>query len=692
MERFDKMVGILRDRNGAEMRFDAPTREGESYMEWTLSERDGITACYISGVCKDGFDGNAALILRPEIGRRQVEYTAIQKHSPFWCRPLFGNDLAELPTEKKPAQGLLIREDGRWRYYLPVCDDTYKTVIYGYEDGFELRTYSNCDHLIACERQLAFVYGEGDDPFALTKRCASAVADLLGNGLRMREERRLPEVFEYLGWCSWDAFHCHVTHDKLVSKVKEFKDKGVPVRFAILDDMWGDCPLLATVPEGATVHDMIHTMHASPMRSFEGDPVRFPAGMKGAIEAMKAEGMPYVGVWFPTTGYWNGFDPEGEASEWLDLLTESAGDGLSNSDAGKLIVAPDSEKAFALFDMLCSRVRGWGGDFVKIDNQGFIEKNYKNKKPIGKVARALQTAIDSTVGSNFDGALINCMGMPSECMFNRRSSAVSRCSDDFQPENREWFAKNILQCSYNGLLQGQYYVNDWDMFWTDDEQAKKNSLCRAVSGGPIYVSDRLGCTDPAILLPLALSDGRILRPDESATPTADCLIGNPTESGRIFKIRNRVGKNGLVAAFNIDAENRSVSGEISPADACLPTGKYAYYEYFTGEAGILAEGETLTLSLSDNDEFRLVTLVPYEDGKPAALGRLDKFIGIGAVVDATGRGCTLLEGGKLGFISEKPIGVETEEHTLCAERRGVLSVVETAADETHLFYTDPVTA
>ena len=88
----------------------------------------------------------------------------------------------------------------------------------------------------------------------------------------------------------------------------------------------------------------------------------------------------------------------------------------------------------------------------------------------------------------------------------------------------------------------------------------------------------------------------------------------------------------------------------------------------------------------------MVTLVPYEDGKPAALGRLDKFIGIGAVVDATGRGCTLLEGGKLGFISEKPIGVETEERALRAERRGLLSVVDTEADETHLFYTDPVTA
>ena len=121
-------------------------------------------------------------------------------------------------------------------------------------------------------------------------------------------------------------------------------------------------------------------------------------------------------------------------------------------------------------------------------------------------------------------------------MFNR-TSVVSRCSDDFIPESREWFAKNILQCAFNGLLQGQFYVNDWDMWWTDDAQAEKNSLCHAISGGPIYVSDKLGRTNPGVLKPLMFEDGRILRLSDSATPTEDCIIGNPTKNDRIFKIR-----------------------------------------------------------------------------------------------------------------------------------------------------------
>jgi hypothetical protein len=271
-------------------------------------------------------------------------------------------------------------------------------------------------------------------------------------------------------------------------------------------------------------------------------------------------------------------------------------------------------------------------------------------------------------------------------MFNRRSSAVSRCSDDFMPESREWFAKNILQCAYNGLLQGQYYVNDWDMWWTDDEQAKKNSLCRAISGGPIYVSDKIGRTNAEILYPLAFADGRILRPDESATPTADCLIGNPTGTGKIFKIRNRVGKSGLAAVFNIDAQNRAVSGTLSPTETGVCDGDYAYYEYFTGEAGILHAGERLEISLENNDTFRLYTFVPYQKGRPAVIGLLDKYVGIGAVLDTDGRSVTLREGGRVGFVAETPMKAEANGVSLAVKCDGLLQWVTVDRETTRIYF------
>ena len=568
---------------------------------------EGGYACYVSG--------EGALTYRPDISDTS-DFLAIENHSMYWCRPFWGESLSALPQR---TQALLIKNGETYTYLLPVCDSVYKTLIRGAEGGMEFFTFSNLAGTV-CDRQLAFICTEGKEPFAVMKSAARAACQLLDNGLKLREEKSVPEVFNYLGWCSWDALQIRVSHAGLMEKVREFKEKKTPIRFAIIDDMWADVPSLNEVPEGIPFMDMVRVMHASPLRSFEGDPKRFPKGMKAAIDDMKQAGIAEVGVWFPTTGYWSGLDPNGSevARQSENTVT------LAN---GQIIVAPEREKARRYFDDLCARIKDWGGDFVKIDNQGFHQR-YAGVCPIGESARAIQNGIDTAAEKYFDGALINCMGMPSECTFNRRS-AVSRCSDDFMPESREWFAKNILQCSYNGLLQGQFYVNDWDMWWTDDEQAVKNSLCRAISGGPVYVSDKIGRTNPEILKPLCLEDGRIIRPDESATPTADCLMADPTKTERIFKIRNRFGSCGVCAVFNINADKKAVCGTLVPTETGIAHGDYVYYEHFTKATGVVKSGEGIEIELQSNDDFRLYSFVPTEECGGKYDGRTDLFMGVG---------------------------------------------------------------
>ncbi|MFQ9800140.1 MAG: Sip1-related alpha-galactosidase [Clostridia bacterium] len=129
---------------------------------------------------------------------------------------------------------------------------------------------------------------------------------------------------------------------------------------------------------------------------------------------------------------------------------------------------------------------------IKIDNQSMVNRFYKGLAPVGEIARSYHDGMEASVGEHFDNAMINCMGMASEDMWNRAISPISRCSDDFMPENSEWFHKHILQCSYNSFVQGQFYYCDWDMWWSDDGQAEKNSILRGISGGPIYVSDPIG--------------------------------------------------------------------------------------------------------------------------------------------------------------------------------------------------------
>lgn len=627
----------VKRRDGSVRSADAV--DGGVKLRWR--EAYGGLACYVSAECPEGFCADEGILLSPELADEAV-CTAVENHSPFWCRPAFADRLSALPAR---VQELFLQTDGGCICCLPICDGVFKTVIRGCDGGMELVVYANDDRVTECRDQLAFLLIEADDPLEAARRAAVLAVKLLNNGLELREEKPVADVFEYLGWCSWNALMIRVGEEGLLKKAQELRDKQVPIHYAIIDDMWAEIPGLNEV---ALDNGMCAAMHRSRLKRFEGDPVRFPNGMSGAIEKLKAAGIPQVGIWFPTTGYWAGLDPNGEeaALHRADLCEVDR--CTFHSDVPSLAPIPTEEAAGQIYDDWCGRVKAWGGDFVKIDDQGF-HQIYRNVAPIGQSARALQRAIDSATDRHFDGALINCMGMPSECMFNR-TSTISRCSDDFVPESRAWFAKNILQCAYNGLLQGQFYVNDWDMWWTDDDQAEKNALCRAVSGGPIYVSDEIGRTDPEKFRPLCLSNGRILRPDESATPTADCIFADPTASGKVFKLRNRVGENGLLALFNIDAEGGAVSGEVSAADVGLASCDVAYCEHFTGACGILRAGETLPVSLAHHDDYQLYTVLPYHGERILPLGRLDLFVGIGAIEQSDAESVTLIEGGRIGCL------------------------------------------
>ena len=611
---------------------------------------------YLDATLPAGFAGEDSVVLVPDIPDTG-DYLSIAYHSEFWCRPHWGASLSEL--YKRTHEVLIRRGEGDYICYLVLIGDTFKTLLRGGADGMELFTFSNFTGLSECKNHPMLVVMEGSDPMSLLCDIAAAVPAILGNGLKMRAERKVSPVFDLFGWCSWDAFQYHVNHAGLLEKAREFAAKDVPVGFVIIDDMWADAPHLNEIELNSPEKGR------SMLRNFAGDPVRFPQGMTAAISDLKKTGIPHVGIWFPTTGYWAGLDPEGgEAKKQAGRMVKSP------ARHDYLVVAPEREKAREMFDDYCGRIRSWGADFVKIDYQSY-HSWYKELAPIGKSAKEVQPVIDAVAMRDFDGAIINCMGMASESMYNRRDTAVCRCSDDFIPESPEWFAKNILQCSYNGLLQGRYYVNDWDMWWTDDAQAGKNSLCRAVSGGPIYVSDKVDRTRPEILRPLMLRDGRILRPDESATPSVDCFFENPTLTDRPFKIRNRVGDAGILAVFNINAEGHAVRGAVSPADALLPAGDYVWYEYFTKTSGVVRSGETVPVALETKNDFRLFTFLPSAPVVP--VGRTDLFVGVKAVESFDGEKLTLLEGGEVSVWSEKPIRVRSNGADIPTTRTGNLT-------------------
>lgn len=571
------------------------------------------------------------------------------RHSECWCMPAFGEKLSAVPDE---TQGLVIKmTDGTFTVILPVVSEKYKCVLCGRgEKSVAARIFSSCDQMNYVEAT-AFVCASGEDPYILLKHAAQAALKKMGSVCRIREERRYPEVFEYLGWCSWDAMQIRVNEEDLIKKCEEFKQKNIPVKWAIIDDMW------------AEVHDfygrtyktreeMFSVMHASKLYSFEADPKRFPNGLAGCIEKMKRYGIK-VGMWYPTSGYWSGVDPEGE-------LFREQKDNLIKVCAGRYVPSWERDKAYRFYSAANEHLRKCGADFIKVDRQSVADKYYKNLASVGEAARNYHDAIEAAAGQFFDNDMINCMGMASEDMWNRSVSAISRCSDDFLPEDSAWFTKHIMQCSYNSAIQGQFYYCDWDMWWTDDGQAEKNSILRAISGGPIYVSDELNRSRREKLMPLITDDGRILRCDRPAMPTADCLTENPTESGRVFKLQNVCGDSGIMAVFNLSADNTCVMGEISPSQIHGLAGEeFAVYEHFSKKAVILGKNETLHIELNERNDYRLYVIVPVKDGF-APIGRTDKFISPKTIKHVDKERIYLTEAGEYAYVKDGRLIIKNE--------------------------------
>lgn len=635
---------------------------------------EGGYALWLSAALKGKgkcFDGEEGVTLR--FKQANVPYVAYYMRCQFWCRPAFGEDLRAVP---KRTQALLYKEGSVWRVLWPLCGDTFTCTLQGGEQGLEAKVYCCTASESAIERMPALLLFSGKDPHTVVKKAADAAEKILEGRVMTVDKKPFPEIFEYLGWCSWDAMRCHISEEKLRVKANEFKEKNIPVRWCILDDMWGHVKDLKGQPEEITTRDLVKIMHQSTLYALEADPDRFPNGLKGAIDMLHKSGF-RVGMWYPTTGYWKGIAPEGP-------LPAQLGDALITLPDGRVVAAPTPEGARSFHGAMQAMLKAAGADFVKIDNQSHYRNFYTNVTPVGRAAAAVQGAIEDVTEQNFGDGLINCMGMANESMFHRRKSAVSRCSGDFSPENRAWFAKHIQQCAYNSLFQGQFHYSDWDMWWTDDEQALKNALCHAVSGGPIYVSDKIGRSRPEVLKPLCFADGRILRADGQATPIADCLLRNPVESDTPLFVFNRAGGCGVLAAFNIHQDNIPQNGSVFATDLGLPAGRYLVREQLTGACCVLEKGEALSVSLQDNDSLAFYLFYPIRTAV-IPLGRIDKLLSPKAILRRDAKGCTLYEGGSFALVGADAISTNLRERVE-GRRVGEITIFDLEAAETRIKY------
>ena len=324
---------------------------------------------------------------------------------------------------------------------------------------------------------------------------------------------------------------------------------------------------------------------------------------------MKKEyGVEQVGVWHALTGYWFGVEKDSE-------LFYDQRENLTETNSGLYI--PDGEKAYDFFCSWYTYLKSQGIDFVKIDGQGNTLEFCTGKKDCIITCRKLQAAADRAVHDCFGGNVINCMALNNVNIYHRPYTALSRNSDDFLPKKPESFLSHILQNAYNAVFHSNLFYCDYDMWQSYDVTAKVSSVLRAVSGGPVYVSDAAGETVDTYIRPLLDADGSVVLCDDCALPAADQLFEDPRDG--ILRLINKKGSGYVMAVFNLSGEKKKTS--IRPEEW---EGAYAAYGYFSKT---FYTAFPLVLELAGFDA-EILNFYPIEDGM-ICVGDLNNYISVG---------------------------------------------------------------
>jgi raffinose synthase len=584
---------------------------------------------------------------------------ALKRIKLFWTAPVVVSDARLLAAENLFFLWQQAGAPDRHHLLLPLAGDGLVGAL-GH-DGFELKVVlSSGAPGLAPRRVPLFACASGVDPFALAAEAVRAVGGIWG---RPRADKPFPALFERLGWCSWNAWGHRVDAEKLIASARSLTTAGVPVGFFLVDDGW-------------------LTLRERMLAGFDADPAGFPGGLAGLADGLRGELGDDVrlGVWHAMQGHWGGVDPEAPLGRAHPLF---------HGVDGQAIPDPRGGRARAFYDAWYRELAVAGYSFVKVDNQAAGPKFVSGLLPLGEAgAGAQQSQQEAAAGRGLE--VLACMSMSLDCALEYRHVAVARNSDDYIPGDRRITSEHLVQNAYNALWTSAFAWPDWDMFQSHDPDGLAHAIARAMSGGPVYITDEPGREDLAVLRPLADPAGRLYRLDGPGLVTRDLLYRDPSLGGGALKVWGRIRRPGLeagaVAALRVDKAEAVVEGALAASDIeGLGGGPVAVWQRLAGRAVRLEPGERLAFTVGE-PRVELFTAAAIDEGA-AVLGLLDVYLGPAAVEWVARRGdaieIQLCAGGRLGlWLEEPPAAIAVDGRPVAREhlhRDGCLHVVEAAA-------------
>ncbi|XP_022731627.1 LOW QUALITY PROTEIN: probable galactinol--sucrose galactosyltransferase 6 [Durio zibethinus] len=646
---------------------------------------------------------------------RDVRFMSCFRFKLWWMAQKMGDQGKDIPletqfllVETKEGSNLDSTEENQIVYtvFLPLIEGSFRAVLQGNQnDQLELCLESgDADTKASSFTHSIFIHA-GIDPFSTITEAIRAVKLHLKT-FRQRHEKKLPGIVDYFGWCTWDAFYQDVTQEGVEAGLESLASGGTPPKFVIIDDGWqsvGGDP--QQEENSSSSADQAETKQ-QPLLRLTGitenkkfrkkdDPT---VGIKNIVKIAKEKyGLNYVYVWHAITGYWGGVRPGVEEMEGYGskIRYPMVSNGVVDNEPGCKTDAiavqglglVNPKNVYKFYTELHSYLADAGIDGVKVDVQCILETLGARLGGRVELTRQYHQALDGSVGRNFpDNGIIACMSHNTDALYCSKQTAVVRASDDFYPRDPVSHTIHIAAVAYNSIFLGEFMQPDWDMFHSLHPVAEYHASARAISGGPLYVSDAPGRHNFELLKKLVLPDGSILRARLPGRPTRDCLFTDPARDGvSLLKIWNMNKYTGVLGVYNCQGaawssaarkntfhqtNTESISAHVKGRDVHLIaeasldpdwTGDCAVYCHRTSELITLPYNAAMPVSLKVL-EHEIFTLTPIKVLAPgfsfAPLGLINMYNSGGAI---EGLKYETKAGGKL---SELDVGYGGESSSL----------------------------
>lgn len=122
--------------------------------------------------------------------------------------------------------------------FLPILEGDFRAVLQGNErNELEICLESGDPAVDEFEGNHLVFVAAGSDPFDVITNAVKSVEKHLQT-FSHRERKKMPDMLNWFGWCTWDAFYTNVTSESLKEGLESLEKGGIHPKFLIIDDGW----------------------------------------------------------------------------------------------------------------------------------------------------------------------------------------------------------------------------------------------------------------------------------------------------------------------------------------------------------------------------------------------------------------------------------------------------------------------